>query len=161
MWTQNSAAQAARSSLNDSPESRSISAAIASGEGDWAGFLRARAMPRTTLHSRKKSSRIRCRGATRVLRDEATTCAVSGKAHQNQVQREAFLQIREYVIALARFTTTSIKFKFLRAQNISPPADCLDKFEVVITVNLTTQTAHMRFNNIRLWIEVQIPYLLK
>ena len=43
---------------------REISAAIASGETDWAAFFGAFRMPRTTLHSHQEFQSDRCRGAT-------------------------------------------------------------------------------------------------
>ncbi len=60
----NSTRQAARSSDIGKPQRREISAAMASDETGWVGLFRALRMPRTTLHSRPQSSRIRCRGAT-------------------------------------------------------------------------------------------------
>ncbi len=49
----------------------------------------------------------------------------------------------KYMFAIASLTTTSIHVGVLMTQNISPPADCLDKFQVITTIDLATQTAHM------------------
>ena len=48
-----------------------------------------------------------------------------------------------YLFEVANFWTSSILTKLFIAQNITPPANRFDKFDVITAVDLAPQSAHM------------------